>query len=83
MENHEKKYFLDDPRNVQRLLYVFYFISALSIFAEFFIKRYVDHPWEALFGFYGIYGFAACIIFVLIATQLRKLVMRKEDYYDN
>ena len=83
MENHEKEYFLDDPRNVQRVLYVFYFISALSIFAELFIKRYVDHPWEALFGFYGIYGFAACTVLVLAATQMRKLIMRKEDYYDD
>lgn len=83
MKPDEKKYFLDDPRNVQRLLYVFYFISALSIFAEFFIKRYVDHPWEAIFGFYAIYGFAACTVLVLAATQMRKLIMRKEDYYDN
>ncbi len=83
MDTDEKKYFLDDPRNVQRLLYVFYLICALSIFAEFFIKRYVDHPWEALFGFYGIYGFFACIFLVLVATQVRKLIMRREDYYDN
>jgi len=83
MEKDEKKYFLDDPRNVQRLLYVFYFISALSIFAELFIKRYVDHPWEAVFGFYGIYGFLACTFLVLAATQMRKVVMRKEDYYDD
>jgi len=83
MNMDEKQYFLDDPKNVQRLLYVFYAICALSIFAELFIKRYLDHPWEALFGFYGVYGFVACTLLVLVATQMRKAIMRKEDYYDD
>ena len=32
--------------------------------------------------FYCLYGFAACVILVLLATQLRKILMRPEDYYD-
>jgi len=83
MNMDDKQYFLDNPNNVQRLLYGFYVICAVSIFAELFIKRYVDHPWEALFGFYGFYGFIACTLLVLVATQMRKIIMRKEDYYDD
>ena len=32
--------------------------------------------------FYCLYGFAACVILVLLATQLRKVLMRDETYYD-
>ena len=31
---------------------------------------------------YGIFGFVACVALVLIAKQLRKVLMRREDYYD-
>jgi len=82
MDTQEKQYFLDNPRNVKRLLYAFYTVCALSVGAEFFVKRYVEHPWEALPGFYPIYGFFSIIILVMLSLVLRKLVMRKETYYD-
>jgi hypothetical protein len=34
-----------------------------------------------LLGFY-IYGFVACVVLVVIAKEMRKVLMRKEDYYD-
>jgi hypothetical protein len=36
-----------------------------------------------VWGFYAIYGFVACVILVLVAKEMRKLVMRDEDYYDD
>jgi hypothetical protein len=42
----------------------------------------VAHGWESLWGFYAVYGFAACVLLVLLAKQLRKLLKRPEDYYD-
>lgn len=83
MAKREKSHIFDNPRNVKRALYALYAVCALSIVAELFIDRHVDHPWEALFGFYGFYGFVACTILVLAAKELRKVVMRKEDYYDD
>jgi hypothetical protein len=35
-----------------------------------------------MFGFYAIYGFVACVLLVVIAKELRKLLMRDENYYD-
>jgi hypothetical protein len=67
---------------VRRFRYVLYTVSGLSLVAELLVKRYVDHPWEALFGFYALYGFVACAILVLVAKELRKVLMRGEDYYD-
>ena len=43
----------------------------------------MHHPWEALFGFYGIYGFVACVILVLLAKEMRRILMRREDYYES
>lgn len=34
-------------------------------------------------GFYSLYGFVACVALVLAAKELRKLLMRDEDYYDD
>jgi hypothetical protein len=47
------------------------------------IHRHTVHPWESFIGFYAIYGFLACVVLVLIARELRKLVMRDEDYYED
>ena len=35
-----------------------------------------------LFGFYAFFGFIACVALVLIAKQLRRVLLRREDYYD-
>jgi len=81
MSGKKKTHVFDDPRNVKRLIYSLYAMCGLSFIAEFFVSRYVDHPWEALFGFYPLYGFVACTLLVLIAKEMRKLIRRGEDYY--
>jgi len=32
-------------------------------------------------GFYSLYGFIACVALVIAAKELRKWLMRPEDYY--
>lgn len=49
---------------------------------DLFIHRHIYHSWESFTGFYAFYGFLACVVLVLLARELRKLVMRDEDYYD-
>ncbi|MFQ5565525.1 MAG: hypothetical protein ACE5EU_04100 [Paracoccaceae bacterium] len=81
--NEEKKYYpLGDPKNIRRVRLVLYTLCAVSLGAEIFIHRHVDHPWEALPGFYSLYGFVACVILVLFAKEMRKVLMRGEEYYD-
>ena len=79
----EKQHLFDNPKNVQRLLRGFYVCCLLLVLAEFVIHRHVVHPWEALFAFHAGYGFVACVILVLAATQMRKLLMRDENYYES
>ena len=82
MSENSKGHYFDDPKRVKRVRQALYAVCALSVVGEFFVHRHVDHPWEVLPAFYSLYGFAACVILVLIAKELRKVLMRGEDYYD-
>ena len=79
----KKKYWLDEPRNVKRLIAAFaaLCVAVLAIDAGF--HRHELFSWEGWFGFYGFFGFIACVLLVLAAKAMRKLLMRREDYYDD
>ena len=83
MNDEKRTHVFDNPRNVKRAIYTLYAVCAVSLAADFLIERHVDHPWEWLFGFYSVYGFVACVLLVLLAKEMRKVLMRKEDYYDD
>jgi membrane protein YdbS with pleckstrin-like domain len=78
----EKQHIFDKPENVRRLLRLLYLACALLLAADLFIHRHVTHQWESLWGFFALFGFVACVLLVLLARQLRKLLKRPEDYYD-
>lgn len=78
----EKKHFFDRPENTRRFFNTFYVICGLLVLAEIFVDRHTEHPWEALFGFHALWGFASFWFLVLVAKQMRKLLIRPEDYYD-
>ena len=80
--NKKKQHLFDKPANVKRVLRVLYAVCAGLLLLDFLHHRHVTHAWENLWGFYGLFGFAACVLLVLAAKELRKLVMRDEDYYD-
>ncbi len=77
----EKKYLFDNPKNIKRLLSIFYACCILLFSLDFIIHRHIDHTWESLLGFYPLYGFIGCVILVFVATWLRTFLMRPEDYY--
>ena len=79
----EKTYLFDRPENVSRLLKGFYAVCALLVLADFVFHRHIGFDWEKVPAFYALYGFVACVLLVLIAKQMRKILMRKEDYYDD
>ena len=78
----EKNHLFDNPGNVQRVLWVLVVICGLLFAADFIYHRHIVHPWEELWGFYAIYGFVACVVLVLVAKQMRKFLLRDEDYYE-
>jgi len=78
----EKRHMFDDEKNVRRVLKALVVVCILAAGADFIYHRHVVHPFESVWGFYAIYGFVACVILVLLAKEMRKLLMRDEDYYD-
>ena len=78
----KKRYWLDKKANITKIYIALWTIGILLILADFVIHRHEDFKTAELFGFYGAYGFVGCVILVLVAKVLRKIVMRNEDYYD-
>ncbi|TDC82468.1 hypothetical protein [Actinomadura sp. 7K507] len=73
---------LDEPRNVDRVVHGLYILCALAFLADLL---YTKHPFfdiENVFGFYALYGFLGSVTLVLVAKQLRRVLMRGEDYYE-
>ena len=79
----EKRYWLDDPKNVDKVYWSVIVVCALLFLLDAFYEKHPVFSMEKYFGFYGIFGFVACVGLVLAAKELRKLLMRREDYYDS
>lgn len=75
------------PEKVKLIVRFLFVICAISVVAEL-LKSFHHHKVPAAlefthsFGFHAWYGFLSCVLLVLAAAQMRKIVMRDEDYYD-
>lgn len=79
----EKKHFFDSPENVRKFIRGFYAICVLLLIIDFFVPKHGYYYWEDVPEFYAAYGLVACVVLVLAAKHiLRRLVKRKESYYD-
>lgn len=79
----EKKYWLDQPGNVNRLYWGLVVVCVLLGTADLFIQRHAYWTWEGFPNFYGFFGFAAFWCIVIIGKNLRRFLWRPEDYYDD
>ena len=82
MKQQDKRYWLDDPRNVNKVFYGLVGVCLLTVAADLFYHKHGHFTWEEWLGFHAWYGFVCCVFLVLAAKQLRRVLMRREDYYD-
>ena len=75
--NKKPEGFFYQPENIKRILRVFYVSCVCLVIADFVIHRHILIDVEKVPAFYAFYGFVACVLLVLLATQMRKLVMQK------
>lgn len=93
MAHHDRKHrggktwWLDDKRNVAKVFYALIVIDVAWLLADLFYDKHGE--FEALggwadggFGFYPVYGFVGAFLLVLAAKQMRRLLMRSENYYE-
>ncbi len=91
-DQNEREHFFDKPKNVRLVirslfaicafLFLLDVVDAVLGFFEVGDLRLTEAPWEGWPGFYAAYGFVACVLLVLTAKEMRKVLMRGEDYYD-
>ena len=82
-----KRYWLDSKRNVAKVFYALIGIDVLWLAADFLYKKKAEFEafggWaDGGIGFYPVYGFVGAFLLVLAAKQMRRVLMRPEDYYD-
>ncbi|MPZ61951.1 MAG: hypothetical protein GEU93_11785 [Propionibacteriales bacterium] len=81
--NDDDPRWLDEPRNVTRLVYGLVVLCALAFLADLFYTKDPHFGVERWFGFYAIYGFVVSTALVMSAKEvLRRVVRRDEDYYE-
>lgn len=78
----EKAYWLDNPRNVDKVVWTLYSVCALLLASDILIHRHGPFLIEHAFGFYAFYGLFGSVGLVLTAKQLRKILKRPDNYYD-
>ncbi len=83
-----KKYWLDQPGNVDKLFYgvvVLACLAAIPDILSLFHILYEKHPYTAVEEipvFYGLYSMISLLTLLVIAKTVRPLLKRDEDYYD-
>ena len=78
----EKKHWLDRPANVTLLYRAMWIAGVLLLLVDFLPHKHEAFGFAAAFGFYAVYGFVGIVVLVLGAKALRRVVMRREDYYE-
>jgi len=78
----DRPHWLDDPRNVRLLWRGFLVVLALVVAAELVVALHPHFAVESLFGFYAVYGFAACAVMIVGAKLLGFLLKRPDTYYE-
>ena len=58
-------------------------LAFILLMLEFFVHRHAETDIENIVFFPALYAFVICVAIVLGGIVLRKLVMRREDYYNN
>ena len=78
-----KSYWLDNPRNVDKIVWALVAVCIALFLADFFYHKHVHFGFEHWFGFYALYGFIMCVALVVAAKMMRVFLKRDEDYYDH
>lgn len=78
----ERRYWLDESRNVTRVYHGLVVICALLLASELLISKHAELGFQEWFGIDAIASFIACMGIVFVAKGVRRFLKRGEDYYD-
>lgn len=73
---------LDADRSIDRIVWIVGAACAFLVVIDPFIHKHGKFEIEHVWGFYAIFGLAACVGLILVANLMRPVLTRREDYYD-
>jgi len=74
---------LDDPKHVRILRNIFWGLLVLLVLPDLFIKKHaLFYSFEALPGYYALFGFVSCVAIILVSKLLSYVLKKDENYYD-
>ena len=73
---------LERPAVLGRLKRGFLYVLALLIVLDLVITKHPVFAWEALPGFFAVYGFLSCVVIIVFSNLLGRWIKRKEGYYE-
>jgi len=82
MKGNDKRYWLDEPANVTKLYRGLWAVGIVLVLCDLLLHKHEVFTIAGWFSFYGFFGFVACVVLVVSAKGLRRLLMRDEDYYE-
>ena len=68
--------------SVKMLIRLLVIACVLLVAADFVYDKHGHFGFEEWIGFHGLFGFVTFFLAVLAGKHLRRVLMRKEDYYD-
>ena len=69
------------PASIKLLWRIFWAVLAVTVLLEFVVKVKGYFGIDELFGFRALSGFGSCVLMVVFAKGLGKLLKRDQDYY--
>lgn len=84
----DERHWLDEPRHRAWIVQTLYGLCALLLAADLLDLLgviYHKHPhftFEGWPGFYAVFGFSGSVVLVLVGKVVRRLLARKEGYYE-
>ncbi len=80
--NKEQKYWFNNKTNVKKLIIGILTSCSLLLLLDLFYEKHPLVPIENWFGFYCFFSFIVGCVIVFCGNLMRRLLMRKEDFYD-
>ncbi len=78
-----RKHGVGEASNIRKVFWTLGLLCAAVFVADAFYHKHVHFEAEGWFGVYGLFGFVACVVLVLAAKLLGRILTRPEDYYDD
>ena len=77
-----KNHWLTRESTIKQLWLLFIAVLAFTVIADLFIEHHPHFGIDGTFGFGAWFGFASCIVLIVLAKLLGAVLKRRDTYYD-